>query len=174
MGSISDMTYDPYELNNNQTGLPTRDLTADDDFKSFEIAGLVSSEVANSICARDEVLLLSWLLVLLRTHESSHIKFDWAYQSRGQNGDTLSYQCLSMSEIVPNLQSSVGEVALNIHKHVVTARTEHSASSCNPVSLVISTGCSSQSSEETKAEVSDDAPLSQDDLSDGRRVLPYV
>lgn len=174
MGSISDMTYDPYESNNKQAGFPPRDLTTDNGFKSFEIAGLVSSKASDSVCARDEVVLLSWLLVLLRTQESSHVRFDWTYQNHGQNGDTLSYQCLSTNEVVPTLQSTVGEAALTIHKLVVTARTKHSASSYNPVSLVISTGCSSQPSEEMTAEVSDDVLLSRDDLSDGQRVLPYV
>jgi len=124
-------------------------------FSSFEIAALVSDQ--NSSTGLDEgVLLLSWLIVLLRTREGGEISFDWAYKGWT---DSLKHEQakghLAMGNVMTGLQDNVGQVAAAIRRDIVAsvASSQHTAIP-GSVSLLLSTGSLSQTPQEVKEEVS--------------------
>lgn len=124
-----------------------------DSFQSFEAAGIIAGHVTTPTGMRDEILLLSWLIVLLRTREGGDISFDWAYKSltNGPEQETVN-RSLSMDEVVTGLQSNVEEISAAISRHIATEATNQTSS---PVSLLVSTGSLSPTSEESKDEVSE-------------------
>jgi len=124
-------------------------------FSSFETAALVSGQ--NSLTGlNEEILLLSWFIVLLRTREGGDISFDWAYKGRT---DSLKHEQakghLAMGNVMTGLQDNVGQVAAVIRRDIVAsvASSQHTTIP-GPVSLLLSTGSLSQTSQEVKEEVS--------------------
>lgn len=150
MGDIRvDNIYDPNHLKHEvlSTGQAN-----DDGFKSFEIGGLASNHTTTATGLRHEILLLSWLIVLLRTREGSQTCYDWAYKSETNDiGQELVIRNLSMDEVITGLQSSIGEAAAVISRHITTAAPTQMSS---PVSLLLSTSTLSRTSEEPKDDVS--------------------
>ncbi|KAK0099466.1 Non-ribosomal peptide synthetase [Cadophora gregata f. sp. sojae] len=95
----------------------------------FEIPSLTASiDHPTPTNCREEVILLSWLIVLLRTREGT-VNFDWAYLSRedGAEQETVM-QCLKMEEVTPGLESTVEETSAAISRYIqdVAPRTAES------------------------------------------------
>lgn len=102
--------------------------------RSFQIPGLASGKSPTATGMREDVLLLAWLVVLLRTREDGQAQFEWAYDS--PSSATIG---LSSDKVMANLQSNVEEVTSAISQHVaeVTSRVKPAS---RPVSILLSTG----------------------------------
>lgn len=146
MGSIHlDDVHDRHDWKNDGDG-----------FRSFKIVGLASEQTTTPTGMRDEHLLLSWLILLLRTREGSQIGFDWAFRGRANGFEHEPVnRHLSMGEVMTGLQNSVGQVAASISRHIAIAAPSRPAAMSSPVSLLLSTSFLSQTSEEVKDEVSE-------------------
>ncbi|PYI03599.1 nonribosomal siderophore peptide synthase Sid2 [Aspergillus sclerotiicarbonarius CBS 121057] len=107
------------------------------DVRSLEAAGLAAATPSGM---KEELLLVSWLIVLLRTREDGQTSFEWAYQ--GEN-NTVN-KCLS-TEVMTDLRSTVGQTAAAIARNIAPLQRSATA-------LLLSTGALSQSSEEPKDE----------------------
>ncbi|KAH7419642.1 nonribosomal siderophore peptide synthase Sid2 [Cadophora sp. MPI-SDFR-AT-0126] len=88
--------------------------------RTIEIHGLTAaSEYPTPTNTREEVILLSWLIVLLRTREGI-VNFDWTYVSRedGVEQET-EMRCLKMEEIMPGLETTVEEASAAISRYIL-------------------------------------------------------
>jgi len=134
--------------------LPTAQID-DNGFQSFKIDSLASNQPTSPTGVREEILLLSWLIVLLRTREGSQISYEWAYKSQGDGFEfEKEIRRLAMVEIVSGIQSTIGDTATAISHHIATVSPSKPAAVSSPVSLLLSTSSLSQTSEEAKDEVS--------------------
>jgi hypothetical protein len=115
--------------------------------ESSEVAGLASDLASSPTGMRDEIILLSWLIVLLRTRDGVEIRYDWAYMHPEE--ETVA-RSLAMNEVVVGLQSSIKETAAAVSRHIAIDAPDQSAPAC----LLLSTSSLSQTSEEAKDEVS--------------------
>ncbi|KAA8643828.1 hypothetical protein EYZ11_008907 [Aspergillus tanneri] len=114
----------------------------------FKIIGL-SADHATPTRMREEIVLLAWLIVLLRTREDSLIRYEWGYHGRDNASPSkLKLRHLSMEEVMTGLDSVVGQVATEIAGRIKADTSNHCSSISSPVSLLLSTGCLSQLSEE--------------------------
>ncbi|OQD81856.1 hypothetical protein PENANT_c025G09152 [Penicillium antarcticum] len=118
-----------------------------DDFLSFDVAGL-ASDTPSPTGMKEEVVLLSWLIVLLRSREDAQITYDWTYKHGADYVASETVNKLSMNEVMSGLQSNVGEVGATIARNIATA----SQATSNPASLVLSTSSLSREPAETKDE----------------------
>ncbi|RMZ76513.1 hypothetical protein DV738_g4888, partial [Chaetothyriales sp. CBS 135597] len=113
--------------------------------KTYQLNGLASKEFATPTGLREDVVLLSWLLVLLRTGDQDDISFEWAYNVRS-NG--LAHEAtamrLSMKEVISETSSSVGEIATSISSQLPKTKSDYSA---DATSLLLSTRSLSKTSE---------------------------
>ncbi|KAJ5593917.1 uncharacterized protein N7459_000125 [Penicillium hispanicum] len=114
-------------------------------FKSFQLAGLVADQTPTPTGMREDVVLVSWLIVLLRTREGELAGYDWAYKNcyEAEPGK----QHVKTSAVMPGLQTRVGDVAAAVSHQIVTSSSSSPASS-----LLLSTGTLSQKPEEAKDE----------------------
>ncbi|KAB5563535.1 nonribosomal siderophore peptide synthase Sid2 [Coniochaeta sp. 2T2.1] len=126
----------------------TADYVPDDNFRAFEVPGLASDQFSSSTSMREDLLLLSWLLVLLRTREDGQASFEWAYD--GENigaqiaeSHELVRRSLSTAQVMPNPQSKVGDVAAAITRQIETQPCKELSAQ----GLVLSTGTLSKTSE---------------------------
>lgn len=119
----------------------------------FKVFGLVApGEECLPTALRDDILLSSWLITLIRTREDRCASFEWAYDVFGEK---RSVRTLSTDEILPGLKldTSIGSVAESVDLHLSTLPRCCTATAC-PDSLLLSTGSLSPHSEETVGEVS--------------------
>lgn len=127
-------------------------------FKSFEVTGLADYE--NTITGmKDEILLLSWLIVLLRTREGSQVHYEWAHKSQENRVERETAHSLSMSEVIPQLQTSVSEAAAAISRHIATVKLSEGAAQFSSALLLLSSGSLSRASEQCTDGVSYNGPL---------------
>ncbi len=125
-------------------------------FRSFKIVGLAPDQTSTPTGMREEILLLSWLIVLLRTKESSRISYDWAYNGRGNGFEHEPVKrSLSTDEVMTGLQSNVAQIAAKISRHIMIVAPSQCTAMSGPGSLLLSTSSMSQTSEEAKDKVSD-------------------
>lgn len=139
-------------------------------FKSFEFVSLAADENATQTGLKEEVVLLSWLIVLLRTREGQ-ISFDWAYRDRGDVEHELVTRCLSMEKVMPGSHSSVERVAAAIMHDITTDAPSQRAVISIPASLVLSSSSVSQTSEIEKGEVSENSVFFMKLLTRDQRIL---
>ncbi|KAF7169549.1 hypothetical protein CNMCM5623_002209 [Aspergillus felis] len=144
MGSIQQDDHNQKHYSNESGDSMATRLNCNGD-ESFEVAGLASDEASSVTGMRDEIVLLSWLIVLLRTRDGVQIRYDWAYRRPEEEPVP---RCLAMNEVVAGLQSSVKETAAAVTRHIVTDGPNQSA----PATLLLSTSSLSQTSEEAKNE----------------------
>lgn len=123
------------------------------DFRSFEIVDLAADQDTTLTGMREEILLLSWLIVLLRTREGIQVSFDWAYSSGVEHEPAR--RCLSMNRVVTGLQDPIEKVAAAISGDIAAVERSQSIPKSSPVSFLLSTGSLSRISEEVKDEVSE-------------------
>ncbi|KAJ5111020.1 hypothetical protein N7532_001555 [Penicillium argentinense] len=115
------------------------------DQQSFELPVLASQEATPS-GMKEEIVLLSWFLVLLRTREGGQISFEWTYDLSGIGSH------LSMSEVVPDLQEDIANVATAIRRHIKSSSSTSQSSSPRSIPLIMSTSAFSHTAEEAKDE----------------------
>jgi hypothetical protein len=116
-------------------------------FSSFEVAHVASDQKATPTGMKEDIVLLSWLMVLLRSREDSQIYYDWSYAGDAKGAEQQTVNKLSMNEVMKGLQSNVGEVATAISRNIPTGASI-------PASIILSTNALSRTSEEAKDEVS--------------------
>lgn len=123
-------------------------------YRSFNMNSLSSDHAVTPTGMREEILLLSWLIVLLRTREEgSKISYDWAYKSRDDNFELEPVKGrLSLDEVTTELQNTVGQATSEISFHISKVASSQDAAISNSVSLLLSTSSLSQTSEEAKDE----------------------
>lgn len=126
-------------------------------FKHFTIDGLFSpSETCLPTALRADVLLTSWLLVLMRTREERQASFEWTYGGwEDDDAHQRVTRCLSTDEVLPglNLDSSLADaIQIALRHHASNVKDLCTATSC-PRYLLLSTGSISQASDDTQNEV---------------------
>lgn len=90
---------------------------------------------------REEILLLSWLIVLMRLQEGSEVRFDWAFAWAAITSEKeLSFASLSMDDTIPNLQSSVRQCAANILDNITALFPSRRECMSSHASLLFTTG----------------------------------
>jgi hypothetical protein len=144
--------------------------------QSFDVAGLVPANCGTLTGMRDEIILVSWLIVLMRTQESSSVCCEWQYQGSESvlgSGDTV--RTLSPNEVMIGLQSHTGQVAAMLAGTIPSiTQAQQSALAVSP-SLRISNASLSQSSDDTTDEVSlrpwEHHSISADRFTKGSRPL---
>ena len=151
-----DGTHDQSQHGNGSVDISSAGQADGDGFTSFEVAGLAADEPTTPTGMREEVLLISWLIVLLRTREGGHIRYDWAYKGRECGAEQEPVKAyLSMGELAIGLQDSVGQATATISQYIKTISSSKEATASNTASLLLSTGSLSQSSDDVKEDVSD-------------------
>lgn len=121
----------------------------------FDIAGLAPGNCGTPTGMRDEVILLSWLIVLMRTQESSAVRFEWQYQGSEEvlgNGDAV--RTLSPNEVMIGLQSHIGQVAAMLAGTIPSITPAQQSKLATRPSLRLSNASLSQSSDDATDEVS--------------------
>jgi len=157
MGSIQvDEPHDMPSVEHCETVLrPKTNGTA---FDPYEVIGLASDEsgaATSPTGMREELVLLAWLIVLLRTREDGQATYSWAYSTREKAvEDEPSCMQLSSGDVLPDLQSNIGHVAAAISHHINTVAPRPSAGVEGPASLLLSTGSLSKTPKGANDEVS--------------------
>ncbi|KAJ5968821.1 hypothetical protein N7501_005069 [Penicillium viridicatum] len=132
-------------IHNAPNGIEKAPTDMNGDFSLFQIAHLASEQIAAPTSMKEEIVLLSWLMVLLRSREDSQISYDWSYKDFANGTEPESVNKLLMNEVMKGLQSNVGEVATAISRSIT-------AGASSPASLILSTSSLSRTSEEAKDE----------------------
>jgi hypothetical protein len=120
----------------------------------FNIVGLAPYNCATPTGMRDEIILLSWLIVLMRTQESSSVRVEWRYQGGEEvlgGGDAV--RTLAPNDVTTGLQSHVGQAAAMLAGIIPSITETQQSSFADRPSLLISSGSLSQSSEDATEEV---------------------
>lgn len=101
---------------------------------NMDKVGLQSTTTPSGM--REDILLASWLIVLLRTREGERVAFDWTYQSSsGVSEEPCRH--ISMDDVMKGLQDSVGSVIRAISSQTLTERSREK--STESASLLLST-----------------------------------
>lgn len=121
--------------------------------RSFKVAGLVSDQVSTPTCMKEEIVLLSWLIVLLRTREDGRTSYEWAYQSQRDSSNGGGANKLSTDEVLPKLQDNVGVTLASISCHIENVKGSFGTTESSSESLVLSTGSLLETSDGTSNDV---------------------
>lgn len=141
MGFISPEST--HGLNESRNGYVVKPVETDcDGLRSFEVAGL-ALESPTSTGMDEKIVLASWLLVLLRTQEDGRVSFDWTYKGQEDGVQLEPVNSLSSDQVMPNLQSNIGQVAAAISSQIDKAASGPRP----PSSLILSTSSLSQTTE---------------------------
>ncbi|KXG54093.1 AMP-dependent synthetase/ligase [Penicillium griseofulvum] len=132
-------------VHNAPNGIEKEPTDANGDFSSFQMTHLASEQITTPTGMKEEIVLLSWLMVLLRSREDSQISYDWSHKDFANGVEPESVNKLLMNEVMKGLQSNVGDVATAISRNISTGAS-------SPASLVLSTSSLSRTSEEAKDE----------------------
>jgi hypothetical protein len=120
--------------------------------RSFKVAGLIADQVSTPTRMREEIVLLSWLIVLLRTREDGRISYEWVYQNQRDSSNGEVANKLSTEEVLPELQDSVGDSLAAVSRHIESVKGNSTAESSS-TSLLLSTGSLLESSDGAKNDV---------------------
>lgn len=120
-------------------GLFSAGQTHADTFQPFDVAGISINEGTTRTGMREDVVLLSWLIVLLRTSEGGQAGYDWTYKHKedGYEAEAMTGH-LSTSEVMPGFQSTVGQVTAAISNHIKATAPGQSTFKLGPESLLLS------------------------------------
>ena len=121
----------------------------------FDITGLAPGNCGTPTGMRDEIILLSWLIVLMRTQESSAVRFEWQYQGSEDvlgNGDAV--WTLAPNDVIIGLQSHIGQAAAMLAGTIPSITQTQQSKLANRPSLRLSNASLSQSSDDATDEVS--------------------
>lgn len=107
---------------------------------SFALPNLSAKESSTPTGMKDEYLLLSWLIVLLRMKEDRQANCGWIYQTREPEIESeLARGELSTNKVLGNLKSTVGQATVAISKYMTGAVLQSLERYSTPVSLLLST-----------------------------------
>lgn len=127
-------------------------------FKHFAIDGFLSpSETCLPTALRADVLLTSWLIVLMRTREGRQAAFEWAYD--GWEDEAMHQRVvrrLSTDEVLPglDLDSPLADaIQKSLRHHALSVKDLCTETAC-PRYLILSTGSLSKTSADEQDEVS--------------------
>lgn len=129
-----------------------------DGLRTFNITGLKSAHIDTPTTSREDILLFSWLLVLLRTREDGRASFEWTYENRPDDVDHQTSKILLSSEHVltdPKLQVSIRESLEAVSRHIKTNAPALYAAKSGASSLLLSTGSLLQAADEDTNGVSE-------------------
>lgn len=156
MGSIQDI--ESIALPNGKSSKQAQDsvveLTTQTDQKSsrfFKVDGLATKRESCLTGMRDELVLLSWCMVLLRTSEEGQASFEWAYSKKSES---LQSHCLNTAQVISSLQGSVEQAGSEILRHISRSSVDQSSPICTSTSLILSNSLLSQSTSEIDGKVS--------------------
>ncbi|EXJ54881.1 uncharacterized protein A1O5_12947 [Cladophialophora psammophila CBS 110553] len=150
MGSIQvDERGDRRQANGHSADIVSTGEADAEGFWSFKVTGLASDQPNTPTGLREEILLLAWLLVLLRTQDAGQVWFDWAYEGRG-NGALHEpvKRRLVTDELMTGLQDNIGQVGARIARHITACTQTQLPGGSGPVSLLLSTSSLSRRPEE--------------------------
>ncbi|KAL1307029.1 hypothetical protein AAFC00_005654 [Neodothiora populina] len=118
----------------------------------FEVQGLPSSQITFPTGMREDVVLLSWVIVLLRSREDSDISFDWAYDTRKDPlvPQSTNKRRLAMKDVIVNLQSPVKDTLAAISSYLAASRQEQIEADSGTISIILSTSTLSQTSDKVE------------------------
>jgi hypothetical protein len=112
-----------------------------DSVHTHNFNNLASSSTPSGM--REDILLASWLIVLLRTREGERVAFHWSYYGL-PNEPEEPIKHLSMGDVMNGLQDSIENVTATISSLI--SRADLSRKYAAPVSLLLSTSDTSQQS----------------------------
>ncbi|KIW21633.1 hypothetical protein PV08_02213 [Exophiala spinifera] len=139
MGSIQDLPVEEHCVGNNSLNLSSNGGTNGSLLRSFEVANLASHHGLTPTGMRDEVLLLSWLLVLYRTRERDQVRCQWAYRLEPHGYESVQPpQDLSLDDFLEGSPSNIQQTTSAVSQYLATIR--RSVDVAEPVSLLLSTG----------------------------------
>ncbi|KAJ5699026.1 hypothetical protein N7462_001031 [Penicillium macrosclerotiorum] len=119
-------------------------------FRSFTTCDLASDQVTFPTGMKEDIVLLSWLIVLLRTKEDGRISYEWTYKSPDQALEDAQAHRLSTNEVLPKLESKVGEAVTAVSQNIKNINPNRIAESSSGHSLILSTNTLSDTSEEAR------------------------
>jgi hypothetical protein len=119
------------------------DRTSGDPVFTCDMDNIASSTPSGM---REDVLLASWLIVLLRTREGERVAFDWKYESSSNTSEN-PIKHLSMEDVMKGLEDSVDNVTRTISGQISTA--DSSKNYAESTSVLLSTSVLSQQSEDS-------------------------
>lgn len=158
MGSIlvDELPGQTQERNGPVDTLSKSEVADSNGFRYFEVTGLASDQVLSLTGMKDEILLLSWLIVLLQTREGGQLSFDWAYKNSEDGLEhKLETRSLSADEVVTGLQNNITDTAAEISRRITTPEPSQRIPKSSPGSLLLSTSSLSKTSVGAKDEVSE-------------------
>jgi hypothetical protein len=113
---------------------------------TYNIDNLASQSLSTPSGMREDILLASWLIVLLRTREGERVSFDWTYQN-SSNVSEEPHRHLSMESVMKGLEDSINNVTGAISNQI--SKADSSKSHAETVSVLLSTSVLSQQSEDS-------------------------
>lgn len=126
-----------------------------DGFTTFDITGLASNKADSLTGMKDEIAILSWLIVLLRVREDTQVSFEWTYKLWGNESGPNSVNRCSSTEVISGLQNTVGDAATAISRQITKVVSSQCARTSTSFSLLLSTGSLLRTSEMAEDEVSE-------------------
>ncbi|KAL4803517.1 hypothetical protein BDV18DRAFT_166422 [Aspergillus unguis] len=136
-----------------------------DSSRSYKIVDIASEQTTTGL--REDIVLLSWYIALLRTREGSSISYEWAYG--GPDAEVRNR--LAVEELKIGLQSTVSEAASAIENYLTTIAKGSG-------SIILSTDSLSQSdSDEGALHLQihvEDSSLSITPIWQTQNILPYT
>lgn len=127
-------------------------------FKHYTIDGLFSpSETCLPTALRADVLLTSWLIVLMRTREERQASFEWAYD--GWEDEAVHQRTarrLTTDEVLPglDLDSPLADAIQRTSRNHASGVKDLCTETACPKHLLLSTGSLSTTSSDEQDEVS--------------------
>jgi hypothetical protein len=137
-----------------------------DGFRCFQLAEL-APKASTPSGMKEEVVLLAWLVVLMRTREGTLPRFEWAYKSRAEDASvkSVNYE-LPTETLVPGLDSSVEQIATAISQHIKAVTPVELGAAPNSMSLILSSGSltyDAEANEEVSIRLNDDDGVMETD-----------
>lgn len=127
----------------------------EEEFRSFDVSGLASTPFTSATGMKNEIVILSWLLVLLRTGEGSQIQYDWAFKGLESSSErAIIANSLLMGAIITDTEGNVGQSLEATISHISKVDPSQCRTTSKPLSILLSTQSLSQISEDAKDEVS--------------------
>ena len=118
------------------------------------LPGLLSEPQSTPTGLKDEIILLSWLIVLLRVKEDRQASYDWMYRTREpENKHRLSSGYLSTSQVIANLKSNVREATTAVSTYLSGITLNSQVGHPGSMSLILNTECQPKDADERESQV---------------------
>ncbi|KAI4724364.1 nonribosomal peptide synthase SidD [Aureobasidium sp. EXF-10728] len=114
----------------------------------LDMPNLYSQSTSTPTGMREDIVLASWLIVLLRTREGERVSFDWTYQSSSDEPEE-PIKHISMDKVIGDLNGPIDNVIQIISNETSIAGPTNKTARTEPVSLLLSTSILSQQSRDS-------------------------